>query len=151
MVSFAGFSGATRVNASNAAAMFPVLAPFAERAEAGLTFEATVAAMRAKLAAIPDARIVVIPPPPVRGLGNGGGFKYQVQDVGNVGLAGLEASTNELAGRANGDPRLTQVFTTFRSATPQYYLDLDREKARMLDVPISEVFQTLNVYLAACS
>ena len=149
VVSFAGFSGATRVNASNSAAMFPVLAPFAERTERGLVYDDIVAEMRAKLGAIPDARVVVIPPPPVRGLGNGGGYKYQVQDVGGVGPSGLEAATNALAGRANGDPRLAQVFTTFRSGTPQYYIDLDREKARMLDVPVGEVFQTLQVYLGS--
>ena len=149
VVSFAGFSGATRVNASNAAAMFPVLAPFAERVEQGISFDDTVAAMRARLAQIPEAQIVVIPPPPVRGLGTGGGYKYQIQDRAGYGPDRLAAATGELAGAANADPKLAQVFSTFRASTPQYYVDLDREKARMLDVPVGEVFQTMQVYLGS--
>ena len=149
VVAFAGFSGATRVNASNAAAMFPVLAPFAERVEAGITFDDTVAGLRAAFGKIPDAQIVVIPPPPVRGLGNGGGYKYQIQDRGGLGLERLAAVAGELSGAANADPKLVQVFSTFRAATPQYYVDLDREKARMLDVPVGEVFQTMQVYLGS--
>ena len=149
VVAFAGFSGATRVNASNAAAMFPVLAPFAERVADGITFDDTVAGLRAALGAIPDAQIVVIPPPPVRGLGNGGGYKYQIQDRGGLGLERLAAVAGELSGAANADPKLVQVFSTFRAETPQYYVDLDREKARMLDVPVGEVFQTMQVYLGS--
>ena len=150
VVSFAGFSGATRVNASNAAAMFPVLADFAERDEAGLEFDDIVAAMRAKLAAIPDARIVVIPPPPVRGLGTGGGYKYQIQARSSeITPADLEAAVQGLVGEANANPDLTQVFSTFAAGSPQYYVDLDREKARMLDVPVDGVFETLQVYLGS--
>ena len=149
VVSFAGFSGATRVNASNAAAMFPVLAPFEDRVEAGLTFDDTVAALRGAMAGIPDAQIVVIPPPPVRGLGNGGGYKYQVQDRAGLGPAALAEAAGALAGAANADPKLVQVFSTFRATTPQFFVDLDREKARMLDVPVGEVFQTMQVYLGS--
>ena len=137
------------MNASNAAAMFPVLAPFAERVERGITFDDTVAGLRQALGAIPDAQIVVIPPPPVRGLGNGGGYKYQIQDRGGLGLERLAAVAGQLSGAANADPKLVQVFSTFRAATPQYYVDLDREKARMLDVPVGEVFQTMQVYLGS--
>ncbi len=150
VVSFAGFSGATRVNASNAAAMFPVLAPFAERAEAGLTFDGIVGEMRRKMAAIPDAGIVVIPPPPVRGLGNGGGYKYQIQARrDSITPAELEAAVGEIAAAANADPDLVQVFSTFRASTPQYYVDLDRERARILGVPVDQVFETLQVYLGS--
>ncbi|NNJ24056.1 efflux RND transporter permease subunit [Alienimonas chondri] len=153
VVSFAGFSGATRTNASNAAAMFPVLAPFAERAEAGLTLDGIVGEMRAKLSAIPDAMIVVIPPPPVRGLGNGGGYKYQIQARdGQLTPADLEAAVGRIAAAANDPvqhPNLQQVFSTYRASTPQYYVDFDRERARILDVPIDAVFETLQVYLGS--
>ena len=149
VVSFTGFSGATRTNASNAGALFPVLAPFDERAGAGLTFDDTVAAMREKLASIPEGRLVVIPPPPVRGLGVGGGFKMQVQDRDGLGLDRLEAATNELAAAANGTDGLVQVFSLFRAKTPQFYVDLDRERARMLNVEVGDVFETLQVYLGS--
>ena len=150
VVSFAGFSGATRVNASNAAAMFPVLAPFAERTEAGLTFDGIVNELRAKMAAIPDAGIVVIPPPPVRGLGTGGGYKYQIQARrGDITPAQLEAATTEMVDAARRNPHLTQVYSTFQASAPQYYVDLDREKARILGVPVDDVFETLQVYLGS--
>ena len=150
VVSFAGFSGATRVNASNAAAMFPVLAPFAERTEAGLTFDGIVNELRAKMAAIPDAGIVVIPPPPVRGLGTGGGYKYQIQARrGDITPAQLEAATAEMVDAARRNPHLTQVYSTFQASAPQYYVDLDREKARILGVKVDDVFETLQVYLGS--
>ncbi|QDT16389.1 efflux RND transporter permease subunit [Alienimonas californiensis] len=150
VVSFAGFSGATRVNASNSAAMFPVLAPFEERAEAGLTFDEIVSEMRARMAAIPDAGIVVIPPPPVRGLGNGGGYKYQIQARdGEITPAELEAAVGRIVAAANADPDLAQVFSTYRASTPQYYVDLDRERARILGVAVGDVFETMQVYLGS--
>ena len=149
VVAFTGFSGATRTNASNAGALFPVLAPFAERADAGLAFDETLAAMRAKLAAIPEGQLLVIPPPPVRGLGVGGGFKMQVQDRDGLGLDRLQAATGELAAAANGTPGLVQVFSLFRAQTPQYYVDLDRERARMLNVEVGDVFETMQVYLGS--
>ena len=148
-VAFAGFSGATRVNASNAAALFPTLTSYADRADRGLHIDDTVAEMRRALGAIPDARIVVIPPPPVRGLGNGGGFKYEIQDRGGLGLSALQAATGELVAKANRDPNLVQVYSTFRANTPEYFVDLDREKARMLDVAVGDVFQTMQVYLGS--
>ena len=150
VVSFAGFSGATRVNASNSAAMFPVLAPFADRTAAGIEYDDVVANLRAKLGAIPDAAVVVIPPPPVRGLGTGGGYKYQIQARrGTITPAELQAAVGDLAAAANANPDLAQVYSTFRASTPQYYVDLDREKARILGVPVDQVFETLQVYLGS--
>ena len=150
MVSFAGFSGATRVNASNSAAMFPVLAPFADRTDAGIEYDDIVAGLREKLGAIPDAQIVVIPPPPVRGLGNGGGYKYQIQARrGGVPFEEVQRVAEEAVGKANGTGDLVQVYSTFRAAAPQYYVDLDRERARILDVPVDAVFETMQVYLGS--
>lgn len=148
-VSFAGFSGATRTNASNAAAVFPVLVDAKERAAQGLQLDAMLAELRGRMAAIPEAQIFVIPPPPVRGIGTGGGFKMQIQDRSGAGLQALQDVTNEIAAKANQEPGLVQVFSTFKTSTPQIYADVDRTKVRMLDVPINNVFEALQIYLGS--
>jgi HAE1 family hydrophobic/amphiphilic exporter-1 len=83
----------------------------------------------------------------VQGLGNAGGFKMQLQDRNGVGIQQLLAASRDLIGRANQDPNLARVFTTFSANTPQIYLEIDRTKARMLDVPLANVFNTLQVNL----
>jgi HAE1 family hydrophobic/amphiphilic exporter-1 len=95
------------------------------------------------------AFILVVPPPPVRGVGNAGGFKMQVEDRGGAGLRQLLAASRDLIQRANQDPNLARVFTTFGANTPQIYLEIDRTKARMLNVPLSNVFDTLQINLGS--
>ena len=99
------------------------------------------------MGAIQEAFIVAIPPPPVRGLGNAGGFRIQIQDRSGEGVRPLLAAANEVVGRANRDPRLSRVFTTFGANTPQIFLEIDRVKARMLGVPLQNIFSTLQVNL----
>lgn len=96
-----------------------------------------------------EAFSVVIPPPPVRGIGNGSGFKMMVQDRLNRGLPVLEQSMGELIQRANQDPALSNVFSFFNTGTPQLYFDIDRVKAEKLGVPLSEVFSSLEIYLGS--
>jgi len=148
-VAFTGFAGATFTNASNAGAIFPTLAPFEEREAAGLDYDTMLARLRAELGQIREASVVVIPPPPVRGIGNAGGFRMMVQDRRGRGLDVLEQSTWALAGAANQAPETTSVFTLFETATPQVYLDVDREKAERLGVPVSAVFEALEIYLGS--
>lgn len=147
-VAFAGFSGATFSNASNAAAIFVPMKPFAER-ESGVTSIKLVQDLQMALSSIQDAQIFVIDPPPVRGLGNAGGFKMMVQDRSGRGLKTLEAATWQMIGEANALPALERVFSTFSTNTPQYYLDIDRTKAEMLDLPVENIFSTLQVYLGS--
>ncbi|MEO0997131.1 MAG: efflux RND transporter permease subunit, partial [Pseudomonadota bacterium] len=116
VVAFAGFSGATFSNASNAGAMFVTLPPFDERPD-GLTAPSLGGRLYGALQSIEEAQIFVIQPPSIRGLGNGGGFKMMVQDLTGRGLATLESATGQIIGAANQDPRLQQVFTTFSTST----------------------------------
>ena len=105
VVPFAGFDGATFTNASNAGAIFSPLAPFDERDAKG--HDARHAAGRAATRswpAIQDAFIIIIQPPPVRGIGTGGGFKMMVEDQAGRGLPALEAATQEIVARANQTP-----------------------------------------------
>jgi hydrophobe/amphiphile efflux-1 (HAE1) family protein len=146
--SFSGFSGATRANSANAGAIFVVEEPFEARA-GGPSADEIRANLQERLAGITDADIFVIAPPPVRGLGTAGGFKALVQDRGGRGLNALQEATDALVDAARHDPVLTAVFTPFRSTTPQLYADVDRVKANKLDVPIANVFDTLQVYLGS--
>ncbi|MCC9600266.1 multidrug efflux RND transporter permease subunit [Stieleria sp. JC731] len=148
-VSFVGFSGATRANASNASAIFPVLEDAKERAKRGRTMDVVLADLRAKVGSIKEALVFAIQPPPVRGIGTGGGFKLQVQDKSGAGLAALQDATNQLVAAAQKEPGLVQVFTNYSSGTPQLYADIDRTKVRMMDVPMNNVFQAMQIYLGS--
>ncbi len=148
-VPFAGFDGATFTNAPNAGAIFAVLAPFPERVAKGLSADQVLASLRTRLAAVEEAFIIVIPPPPVRGIGNAGGFKMMVQDKRGRGLAALDAATQDLVAAANRTPGLVGVFSLFNTRTPKLYADIDRIKAEMLGVSADKVFEALEVYLGS--
>jgi len=148
-VVFAGFDGATFTNAPNAGAIFVPEAPFAERVAKGLSADRIRAELQKRLSAIQDAFIIVITPPPVRGIGTAGGFKMMVQDRRGRGLQALEAATQDLVGAANQTPGLAGVFSLYNTRTPKVYADVDRVKAEMLDVTADQVFQALEVYLGS--
>ena len=148
-VSFVGFSGATRANQSNAAAIFPTLADAAERADEGHDMGFIIGELQRVAGEIPDAQIVVLPPPPVRGIGTGGGYKMQIQDRRGAGLDRLKSVTDELVAAANSEPGLVQNFTSFNTDAPQFYADIDRTKVQMLDVPVGNVFEALQIYLGS--
>ncbi|WP_422081849.1 efflux RND transporter permease subunit [Ulvibacterium sp.] len=148
-VSFTGFDGASFTNASNAAAIFVTLEDFDVRTKKGIGYEDLLGTLRAKMAEVDDAFVVVIPPPSVRGIGNAGGFRMMVQDRANLGTEALLNATYQLAGAANQDPKLNSVFTFFNNQTPQLYLDIDRVKAEQLGIDVAEVFQSLEVYLGS--
>ncbi|MEM7784353.1 MAG: multidrug efflux RND transporter permease subunit [Planctomycetota bacterium] len=148
-VSFVGFSGATRANSSNAAAIFPVLEDAKERAGKGLGVGNVLAELRKQVSVVEDAVVFVIPPPPVRGIGTGGGFKMQIQDKSGAGLIALQEATNAVIDKARKEPGLVQIFSNFSVGTPQYYAEIDRTKVRMLDVPIDNVFEALQIYLGS--
>ena len=148
-VGFAGFSGATFTNASNSAAIFTMMDYFDERSAKGLTFEQILGEVQNQMAQIKEAFVIVIPPPSVRGIGNGGGFKMMIEDRAGRGLGVLEQSMWELAGAANQAPATQSVFSLFETNTPQLYVDIDRERVERLGVPVSEVFSALEIYLGS--
>lgn len=146
---FVGFSGATFTNASNAGAIFAVLAPASERAGKGLTAQAVLANANRRLAAIQEAFIIVIPPPSIPGIGTGGGFKMMIQDQRGRGEAALQRAAFAMMIEANKLPQVRNAFTTYSTRTPQLYLEVDRVKAQMLNVPLSNLFSTLEIYLGS--
>jgi HAE1 family hydrophobic/amphiphilic exporter-1 len=146
-IAFAGFSGATFTNASNSAAIFVGFEPFEERLKGGHAGDAIIKDLFVRMQQIEEAFIIAIPPPPVRGLGNSGGFKMQAQERAGADVRRVLAATLELMGRARQNPNLAGVFTTFSANSPQIYLEIDRQKARVLNVPIANIFEALQVNL----
>jgi hydrophobe/amphiphile efflux-1 (HAE1) family protein len=150
-VVFSGFSGATRANASNAGAIFTTVESFEERQRKGLTFDALLNKLRAEMATIKGANILVQVPPPVRGIGSAGGFRMMIQDRTGRGLKVLNDAIQTLAAAANGpgNPAVNHARTFFEVNTPQIYLDIDREEAERLNVPLTSIFEALEVYLGS--
>jgi len=144
-VAFAGFDGATFTNAPNAAAMFVALKPHGERAHA----DAILGDLNRSLSSITAGSLFVIAPPPVRGIGTGGGWKMMIEDRGGAGLQALEGVTFGMMMAANQTPGLANVFTTFNTRTPRLAADVDRERAEQLGVPVENVFGTLGTYLGS--
>ncbi|MGA8657330.1 MAG: multidrug efflux RND transporter permease subunit [Chthoniobacterales bacterium] len=149
-VQIVGYSGLDGSNRTNAATVFFTLKPFAERqndpSQSGL---AILGALQKRLFGIQDGLVLVFPPPPVRGIGNAGGFKIQIEDRRSAGLRALQEATDNLIAKASQQPGLRGLFTSFRSNVPQLYLDIDRKKVETLNVPISSVFSTLQTYLGS--
>ncbi len=149
-VEITGLSALDNTNRPNAMTMFLTLKPFDERkGHPEQTMNAILGAVQGKVSTIQDAFILVVPPPPVQGIGNAGGFKLQVQDRRAVGTQALAAAANSLIAAGEKQGGLAGFFTSLRPQVPQIYLDIDRDKVEALDVPIASVFQTLNAELGA--
>jgi hydrophobe/amphiphile efflux-1 (HAE1) family protein len=149
VAAFAGLSGATRTQASNAAALFPVFEEPEIRLKKGLTAAAITADLRKRLSAIEGAFIIVIPPPSIPGIGTGGGFTMRIQDRQGRGAELLAAATDELVNAARKAPGLTSVFSPFSANTPQVFVDIDRVKAQKLGVPIANITDTIETYFGS--
>jgi hydrophobe/amphiphile efflux-1 (HAE1) family protein len=151
VIGFTGLSVQGFVNLSNAAVCFFPLKPFDERTGKDLSAPAIAAALNKKFASIQDAVIFAVPPPPVQGLGNTGGFKLYIQDRGAHGYDELARVTNEVLDKARQQRELNPyaTYTTFQNSVPQLYADVDRVKAKRESVPLSSVFDTLQAYLGS--
>ena len=148
-VAFAGLDGSSFTNAPNAGTLFIQMDSFADRKKHGQTGGSILNALRQSMGAIPGANVLVIAPPPVRGIGTGGGFKMMVQDRAGNGYPALEQATFGMMMAANQTEGLTSVFTLFNTGTPRVFADIDREKAQVLGVNPADVFSTLQVYLGS--
>jgi hydrophobe/amphiphile efflux-1 (HAE1) family protein len=146
---FTGTDGATFTSAPNAAVIFTIFTDFEQRAAADLDGPAMLAGMRKSLGSIGDARVMVIPPPAVRGIGTGGGFKLQVRDVSGQGSQALAAVARDIAEQAAKLPSVNSAFTPFDTTTPTLKVNLDAVKAEMLGVNADGVNQALQTYLGS--
>jgi multidrug efflux pump subunit AcrB len=133
---------------SNYGSMFINLKSFDERRDPELSGDAIVARLRERYQReIPEAQVLVFGPPAVSGLGNAGGFKMMVQATGGADFDALQTQADQLADKGNQQPGLVGLFNGFRARTPQLYVDVDRTKAKTMQVPLTEVFDALQVYL----
>jgi hydrophobe/amphiphile efflux-1 (HAE1) family protein len=149
-VNIVGFSGATFTNAPNAGAVFITLDPFQERAkDPRKSADAIVKTLFGRLSAIQEGFVVVVAPPAVSGIGNAGGFRMMVEDRGGRGSAALQDVVGAIMSRAAQTPGVVQVFSLFENSTPQLYLDIDRTKAQLLGINITDVFGALQTYLGS--
>jgi len=148
-VEFPGFSALSGTSASNAAAIFLPLEPFSKRDRPDLGSNAILGKIFPQLLGIPEGIALVFPPPAVNGLGNVGGFKMQIQDRSGADYNKLQASVEKMIAEGNKTPGLTGLFTSFRAHTPQLYIDVDRAKAKSMNVALSDIFSTLQIYLGS--
>ena len=149
-MAIAGQSILMNANAPNFGAMYVMLDDFHHRAQEGLTGPVVAARVQAALQdEIRDGLVNVFEAPPVDGLGTAGGFKIVIEDRGDLGSKEIEDVANTVVAAGSADPALQGLFTSFRASTPWLYLDIDREKAKLLGVSIAELFNTLQVYLGS--
>jgi multidrug efflux pump len=148
-VGFPGLSINGFTNSSNSGIVFAALKSFDERKHPSLSGGAIAGQLNQQFAAIQDAFIVIFPPPPVQGLGTTGGFKLYLEDRASLGYVALDQATKAFLAKAYQAPELAGLFSTYQVNVPQLYADIDRTKARQLGVPVTEVFETMQIYLGS--
>ena len=148
-IAFPGLSINGFTNSANAGIVFVSLKPFEERRRKDQSGGAIAGQLNAKYAQIPEAFIAIFPPPPVQGLGTTGGFKLQIEDRASLGFEAMDAAVKDFLGKAYQAPELAGIFSSFQVNVPQLYADVDRTKARQLGVPVTEVFDTMQIYLGS--
>src|SRR5882762_7302333 len=148
-VAFPGLSISGFSVAPNAGIVFFCLKPFEERRSASESGPAIAAALNQKFAAIQEAFILTVPPPPVNGLGTIGGFKLFVEDRADLGYDALFQTTQGMIGKGYQTPGLGGLFSTFTVNVPQLDAEIDRTKAKTAGVPLQNLFETMQIYLGS--
>ncbi len=147
-VTIGGYSFLDAANVSTVSTTFVVYQDWSKRGTA-LSQDVIVGRLNRDLSRIQEAIAFVVIPPPIRGLGQSGGFQLMVEDRGSLGLEELQQATNDLIHSAASSPVLHGLATTFDATSPQVYLDIDRVKAQSFLVPLNNVFETLRAYLGS--
>ncbi len=142
-----GFSLLNGLSQSNSALVIGKLKPYDERQSAKLTVFAALKRLQDRLLTIPNATISLFNLPPISGLGNSGGFEYQLQDLSGGSTAELAQAVRGMLVNANQAPEIAYTFTLWGDNTPLINLNVDREKARTLGVQINDIFNALQATL----
>jgi multidrug efflux pump len=149
-VAFRGMSFFLQANSSNFASMFIVLDPFDKRQKPELRDTAIMNRLnKAWVEQVPEAQVTVLGASPIPGLGLAGGFKFIVEDKGDLGPVALQEQTDGLIRKLREVAGLNRVTTQFRSKTPQLFLDIDRTKVASMGVSLDDVNQTLDMYMGS--
>jgi hydrophobic/amphiphilic exporter-1 (mainly G- bacteria), HAE1 family len=136
-------------SAPNRALIFSNLRPFAERQGEEHSSAAIINRLRPALFGIPGALVIPFNPPAVQGLGQFGGFQFELEDLGRNSLQAIAAAANNLVAQGNASKDLVGLFTSFTANDPQYLVQIDREKAKSLQVPLTQVTDALQVYMGS--
>lgn len=137
----------TSTNNSNVTTVFATLKPWEERKSKEEQFQNILASVQGKYFSIRDGFMFAFGLPPILGLGNSGGFEFMLEDRGDVDISQLAAAADQLVAAASKRPELANVVSTFRNSVPQIKVDLDREKAETLGIPVTDVYQSLQTFL----
>ncbi|MFC4257107.1 multidrug efflux RND transporter permease subunit [Altererythrobacter xixiisoli] len=148
-VMLSGFDGTSSTQATNSAVAYWVLDKFKTRQANGLSVDALMAEAQKATADINEARLMVIKPPVIRGIGSAGGFRMMVQDRDGEGPRALQQVANAVIAKANGAEGMAGVYTFFDTGTPRVRADIDRDKAQLLGVSPARIFEALEVYLGS--
>lgn len=150
VISVPGYSLLTSVNSSNSAGFFVILEPFEERREnPDLYSEKILRALRKRLQSVQEASITAFGAPPIDGLSTTAGMKMQIQDRAGLDPAMLQGTLENLVASASVEPRLTGAFSSYRANQPQLFVDIDRARAKAAGVQLTDIFDTLQIYLGS--
>ena len=148
-IAFPGLSINGFTNSPNSGIVFVTLKPFDERKDPSMSAGAIAGALNGQYSNIEEAYMAIFPPPPVQGLGTIGGFRLQIEDRGNLGYDELYKEVQNVITKSRGVPELFGLFTSYTVNVPQVDAAIDREKAKTHGVAISDIFDTLQVYLGS--
>ncbi|QBZ90095.1 efflux RND transporter permease subunit [Pseudomonas viciae] len=148
-VAFPGLSINGFTNSPNAGIVFVTLKPFDERKDPSMSAGAIAGALNGQYSEIQEAYMAIFPPPPVQGLGTIGGFRLQIEDRGNLGYDELYKETMNIITKSRSVPELAGLFTSYTVNVPQVDAAIDREKAKTHGVAVSDIFDTLQIYLGS--
>ncbi|MGF1554283.1 MAG: efflux RND transporter permease subunit [Paracoccaceae bacterium] len=146
---FTGLAPLTGTTSSASGVVFAQLDPFDDRLARERPLDAIQPELEAAMAGIAGARINVIAPPTIRGIGTGGGFALRVQDYDARGAADLAAATADLTAALNADARVAFAFSPFSADAPQIHLDVDHARAEQIGLPVERLSEMLEVYLGS--
>jgi hydrophobe/amphiphile efflux-1 (HAE1) family protein len=146
-VALEGLNVITSTNQTNCGVVFARLEDWDERRTPGRRAAGLVQKLQGEMASIRDAVVMVLQPPPIRGLSQTGGFELMIEDRSGKGVNAVQKVVDQFQDAARKRPELAGVFSTFSARVPQLKFDVDRTKARRLDVPIADLFATLQANL----
>ena len=148
-VTIGGYSALDSAKLSNALTTFVVYDDWGKRPP-GFSQAKLIAELQQKVLSIQQAKLGVLPPSPIPGLGIAFGFQMMIQDRSGLGGRELQTATADMLRKANDEPGFLRLgFSTFNAESPQLYLDIDRAMARSLGVAIDDVFKTVQAYLGS--
>ena len=148
-VSFPGLSVNGFTNSPNSGIVFVTLDDFENRQSPNLSAMAVAGQLNGAFYSIDEAFVAVFPPPPIQGLGTTGGFKLQIEDRANLGFEALFNNLQAVIGNAYKEPELTGLYSSFRIQVPQMDIEIDREQALTQGIPLTEIFDALQIYLGS--